>query len=150
MLLGVLLKLGLIRRVNLCNVGHQRIIRVGLLQQRHQRLQHLANACCWLPLVVLQQGNADGALLINVGVVHLGQELDLWRLEGIVGGEYNIQLEDAALVRGVGRSGDLASPVEDVALVNRPDGDAIDGVLVKVKELGLESAKSHCDVSVCG
>ena len=47
---------------------------------------------------------ADGAVVVDVGVVHLGLELHLRRLEGVIRREVRLQLEGAALPRGAGLS----------------------------------------------
>lgn len=44
---------------------------------------------------------ADAAVRVDVGVVDAGCEVDLWRLEGVVGREVDGEEEDAARVRAV-------------------------------------------------
>ena len=47
------------------------------------KVNHVTSALCWYPAVV-DGLRADFALVVDVGVVSLGHELDLWRLERIL------------------------------------------------------------------
>lgn len=46
--------------------------------------------------LVSQNVKADRAVAVDVRVVDTGREVDLRRLEGVVGGEVNCEEEDAA------------------------------------------------------
>ncbi len=52
----------------------------------------------------MQDGDADLALLVNVGMPDLCEDAELWRLERILLGEMQVALEEAALVQCVRRS----------------------------------------------
>ena len=63
-----------------------------------ERTQHtFTNSEGWTPLVT-QDVEADAAVGVDVGVVDAGGEVDLWRLEGVVGGEVDGEEEDTARV----------------------------------------------------
>ena len=47
----------------------------------------------WTPLVP-QDIQTDRTVGVDIGVVDLGREADLWRLEGVIGGEGNGKEED--------------------------------------------------------
>ena len=49
----------------------------------------------WTPLVP-QDIQTDRTVGVDIGVVDLGREADLWRLEGVIGGEGNGEEEHAA------------------------------------------------------
>jgi hypothetical protein len=57
--------------------------------------------------LVTEDVQADAAVGVDVGVVYAGREVDLGRLEGVVGGEVDGEEEDAARVRRVGLWGQL-------------------------------------------
>lgn len=73
-------------------------------------------------------------LLLNVGVVGLGLEEDLGGLEGVVGGEVELDLELAALVRGIVGTIDDANPLEQVIVVDL-DGSPGQGLLLELLQL---------------
>lgn len=56
--------------------------------------------------LVTQDVQANAAICVDVGVVDPGGELDLWRLERVVGGKHNRQEEDAVRVWGLALSRD--------------------------------------------
>src|ERR1700712_4619945 len=62
--------------------------------------------------LVSQDVQADAAVAVDVRVVDAGGEVDLRRLEGVVGGEVDREEEDAAGVGGVARAHDGRLPVE--------------------------------------
>ena len=49
----------------------------------------------WTPLVP-QDIQTDRTVGVDIGVVDLGREADLWRLEGVIGREGNGKEEDTA------------------------------------------------------
>ena len=66
-------------------------------------------ACCsqcllaWCALgitLTLQDVQADAAKTVDVGVVDLGEEANLWRSHGVVVREEELEIEDAAYTRG--------------------------------------------------
>lgn len=69
--------------VDVRDLRHERVVGVGVGQQRADREQHLGDRQRRRPLV-LEDVEADRALRVDVGVVDLGLEGDLRRLEGVV------------------------------------------------------------------
>ena len=82
------------------NVGHQRIIRVGIRQHRANRQQHLGDRQRGAPLVP-QDIQTDRAVRVDVRVVDLRREDDLGRLERVVRRERDGEEEHAPCVRRV-------------------------------------------------
>lgn len=118
----------------------ERVIRIGVSQQRRDREQHTRDGECGAPLV-LEDVQADGAVPVDVGVEHAGGEADLGGLEGVVGREVDGEEEETA---GVGRAigtDDGGGPLEKVGT----DGTsaAVGGrVLFKVTKFFLDTFKS--------
>ncbi len=52
----------------------------------------------------MKDGNADLAVLVNVGVPDLCEDPELGRLEGILFGKVEVALEEPALVQRIGRT----------------------------------------------
>ena len=99
------------------NLGHQRVIGVGVRQHRADGEQHWTRLALakrtgagygagltfrdgqgGAPLVS-QDVQADAAVRVDVGVVDAGGEVDLGRLEGVVGREVDGEEEDTSGVR---------------------------------------------------
>mmetsp|Transcript_4025 Transcript_4025/g.12001 ORF Transcript_4025/g.12001 Transcript_4025/m.12001 type:complete len:201 (+) Transcript_4025:1624-2226(+) len=95
------------------NLGHERVVRVGIGQQRTDRKQHLGDRERGRPLA-LQDVEADATVAVDVAVVNLRREGHLWRLEGVVGGEVDVQEKDAALIRRLLRAHNGGLPVKEV------------------------------------
>ena len=97
----------------LSNVRDERVVGVGVRQQGADGQQNLRNCQGRAPLV-LEDIKADTAVRVDVTVVDTGGEVDLWRLERVVGREVNVQEEHSTSVRGVIRSHDGCLPVEHI------------------------------------
>ena len=124
------------------DLGHERVVRVRVRQQRADREEDLRDGERGRPLV-LEDVEADRAVPVDVRVVNLGRERHLGRLERVVGREVDVQKEDALVIRRVLGAHDRRLPVEAVLLV-RGAGQAVRGrVLAKVDELLLDSFKRH-------
>ena len=95
------------------DVGDKRVRGVGLVEERGDREEHLGDGQRGAPLV-LQDVQADRAVLVDVAVVDLRRELALRRLERVIGGEVNLQVKDASLIRCIRRASDHGVPVEKV------------------------------------
>jgi hypothetical protein len=97
--LHVLLKLLAVLPVLVGDGRLDGIVRVGLDQERLDKAEHRDDLVRRLPLVGTQQTQAHRPLVIvaNVGVVDLCSERHDGWLEGIFGGEGNLELEVAAL-----------------------------------------------------
>ena len=79
------------------DLGHKRIIWVGIAQQRTDREEYLRNGESGRPLV-LKDVKANGTVAVNISVVDFRSECNLGRLEWVIGREMNVEEEDAALV----------------------------------------------------
>mmetsp|Transcript_5404 Transcript_5404/g.11744 ORF Transcript_5404/g.11744 Transcript_5404/m.11744 type:complete len:206 (-) Transcript_5404:157-774(-) len=138
----------------------RRTLVVGVRQQgdhRHQNLLHpedgpppflgrLVEVVRVLPRMV-QDGDADLPVLVNVRVPHLALEGHFGRFIREIFGENEAGLEEATLEEGAVRSHDEDLPVVDVALVGEPHGHEIDRVFGQLMELSLEKFRSvvrHC------
>jgi hypothetical protein len=97
--------------VDVGDLGDERVVGVGVGQHAADGQQDLANGQSGAPLVA-QDVEADAAVAVDVGVVDAGGEVDLGRLEGVVGGEVDGEEEDAAAVGRVARAHDGGLPVE--------------------------------------
>lgn len=86
----------------------------------------------------MQDGDADGSIGINVGMPHGSDELHLWWEEGVLWGEYQLCLEEAAFVECVVRPDDHDFPLKQVAFIFEPGAEAIDRSFAKLGELALE------------
>mmetsp|Transcript_11481 Transcript_11481/g.34269 ORF Transcript_11481/g.34269 Transcript_11481/m.34269 type:complete len:229 (-) Transcript_11481:12-698(-) len=64
--------------------------------------------------LALQDVEADATVAVDVAVVNLRREGHLWRLEGVVGGEVDVQEKDAALIRRLLRAHNGGLPVKEV------------------------------------
>ena len=95
---GSRLVLSLVILVNLGDLWNQRVIRIRVIEQRAEREQDLRNGESRRPLL-LQNIETNGPIRIDVGVVDSGGEVNLWRLEGIVRWEMNVQKEDSTRIR---------------------------------------------------
>lgn len=104
---------GAVGLVDVRDFGHQRIVRVGVCEHRANGEQHFRDGQSRAPLVS-QDVQTDAAVGVDVGVVDASGEVDLGRLEGVVGREVNGKEEDTARVWGVTRTHDSRLPVEQV------------------------------------
>jgi hypothetical protein len=78
----------------------KRIIRQRLNKQVPHGIEHGANLGAGFPVFRLQQAQADVAERVvgYVGVVDAGDELERWRLEGVVGWQGEDEAEAAGVV----------------------------------------------------
>ena len=136
------LVLGTVRLVLVGDVGHERIVRVGIGQQGADREEHLGDSERGRPLV-LEDVQTDAAVGVNVGMVNLSDELELWRLEGVIRGEVDVQEEHTAGEGGVIGAHDSRLPVELIGLILGAGGAVRRWVLAQVDELFLNSLEGH-------
>jgi hypothetical protein len=119
--------------VDVCNLGYERVVGVGVGQHRADAQQHcahinqyrhheragrrpgekhtLADGERGAPLVS-QDVQADASVRVDVGVVDAGGEVDLRGLEGVVGGEVDCEEKDTSRVWRVAGTHDGRLPVE--------------------------------------
>jgi hypothetical protein len=83
--------------VDMRNFWHQRVVGVGIRQQRTNGQQHLGDGEGRRPLL-LEDVQANGALRIDVWVVYFGLELYFRWLKGVIRREMNGDEKDAAAV----------------------------------------------------
>ena len=81
----------------------------------------MVSLCGGFPVLGANDGQTDLALLIYVGVVYSGLEGDLGRLERVLGGEVDLDLEGSSVVGRIvlgsdGNSNSLGSKIEMVTL----------------------------------
>ena len=128
--------------VDVGDLGHERIIWVGVSQQRADGEQNLGDGEGGRPLV-FEDVEADGSIAVDVHVINFGRERDLGRLEGVVGWEMDVEEEHALMVWGVLRAHDRSLPVELVCLVSGAGRAVCGRVSSEVDELLLDSFKGH-------
>ena len=128
--------------VDVGNLWHERIIRVGVSQERADREKHLRDREGWWPLV-LQDVQADWTVAVDVHVINFRCEGNLGRLEWIVGREVDVQEEHALVVGWVFWAHNGGLPMELVRLVGRSSRAVRGRVSTEVDEFLLDSFKRH-------
>ena len=132
----------LIALENVGNLRDERVIWVGVSQERADGEEHLGDGESGRPLV-FEDVEADRSIAVDVHVINFRRERNLRRLEGVVGREVDVQEEHALMVRGVLGAHDRRLPVELVSFVCWA-GRAVRGrVSSEVDELLLDSFKCH-------
>ena len=71
---------GPVRLEKLRNVRHERIVRVGVGEERTDTQQNLTDRQCWTPLV-LENIQADTSVRVDVAVVDACGKVDFGRLQ---------------------------------------------------------------------
>ena len=107
----------LIALENVGNLRDERVIWVGVSQERADGEEHLGDGECGRPLV-FEDVEADRSIAVDVHVINFRRERNLRRLEGIVGREVDVQEEHTLMVRGVLGAHDRRLPVELVRFVS--------------------------------
>lgn len=131
---GGLFVLGLLLGVLLGNARLEGVIRVGLDQQLADGGQDGGHLGSGLPLVGLEEADADVAFGVvgDVGVVDAGGEVDFGGGEGVGGGQLDLEAEFAVGVGRGGWAGEGDVPEREVGLVGDVDGYTWDGSLLEV------------------
>mmetsp|Transcript_31338 Transcript_31338/g.57827 ORF Transcript_31338/g.57827 Transcript_31338/m.57827 type:complete len:211 (-) Transcript_31338:4-636(-) len=132
-----------VRAVDVSNLGDKRIIRVGVREQRANGQQDLGDGQSRAPLI-LEDIKANATTGIDVGVVNLGGEVDLWGLERVVRREADVECKDASLERRVSRSHDRGLPVEQV-IPHRSRAAVGRRVLREVLEFLVDTLQRHTE-----
>ena len=113
--LGGGFELGPIALVELGDLWHERVVGVGVGEERGDGEQNFRDGECGRPLI-LEDVQADGSVCVDVGMVDLGDEVAFGWPEGIVGGEVDVEEEDASCIWAIFRTDDGCLPVELVVL----------------------------------
>lgn len=123
------------------DLGHKRIVRVGVCQHRTDGQKDFRDGQRRAPLVT-QNIQADATIGVDVRMVDAGSEVDLGRLERVVGREVNGQEEDTTGVWRVTRTHNRSLPVEQILADGA--GRARRGwISAEISELLVNALKSH-------
>jgi len=137
--------------VDVGNLRNKRVVGVRVCQHRADGKEDFADGQSRAPLVT-QNVQADASIRVDVGVVNAGGEVDLGRLEGVVGREMNGEEEDAARVRGLSGAHDGRLPVKQI-FADRTSRARRGRITAEISELLVDALKSHdemcCGVSRC-
>ena len=132
----------LIALENVGNLRDKRVIWVWIGQQGADGEQYLGYGEGGRPLV-FEDVEADRTIAVYVHVINFRRECNLWRLEGVVRREVDVEEEHTLVVWGILGTHDRRLPVELVRFV-RWAGRAVCGrVSSEVDELFLYSFKCH-------
>lgn len=83
------------------NIGAHRVLGLRIVNESNQRLYHLVRFRCRLPIFGTDYGQANLALIVDIWMVYLRFERDLWWLEWILWREVDFDAERAFCVRGI-------------------------------------------------
>jgi len=81
--------------VDMCDLGDERVIGVGVCEHGADGEENFADRQSRAPLVS-EDVETDAAIRVDVGVIDASCEVDLGRLEGVICGKVDGQEEDAA------------------------------------------------------
>ena len=90
----------------------------------------------WVP-VLIQGVQTDSAVFVYIGVVDFGLETDFWWLDWIVLREFDVEVEDAPLVRRARWALESGLPGEKVVGIGWLSGNVGDGVSFEELEFSL-------------
>ena len=114
--------------VFVCHLGPQRVIGIRVGQERQDGQKHLRNSQGRTPLI-LEDIQANHAILVDIRMIDARREIDLGGLKGIVSGEVDGEAEDAARERTVGGSHDSTGPFVEIAFIGGTAATSTRGVL---------------------
>ena len=140
---SVLLKFLSVSLEESSDVGDKRIVGVGVGQQGADREEDLADGQRRGPSRLLQNVKADTTVLVDVGVVDLGDELNAGRREGVLCGELNLQEKETTSIGGTFRAKNGRAPVEEIGFVFGTSRDICRRFALHVNEFLLNTLKSH-------
>jgi len=86
--------------VNMSNFRNKRIIRIGVSQERANWQKHLRDCQCRTPLF-LEDIQTDATIGVDVWMINLGLEVNLWRLEGVIWRKVDHNKENSSGIRAV-------------------------------------------------
>ena len=134
---GLLGKDGVLGLVLLGDRGLERVVWVGLDEQGAHGLEDARQLGGGLPLVGLEQAEADvaGSVVGDIRVVDAGDEGDLGRGEGVLLGQLDLEAELAVGVGRAGGAGENGMPDGEVVVVGEGGGDAGERAGLEVTKL---------------
>jgi hypothetical protein len=109
-----------IRFIHMCNLWHQRIIRIRICKHRTNRQQHLRYGQGGRPLI-LENVETNASVAIDIRMIDSSREVHLWRFEWIISREMNRQEKHSVCVGTICRSHDRSLPMKKV-VTNRSSG----------------------------
>lgn len=129
--LGLLLPRGPIVAILVGDAFLERVVGLGLDEQVADGLEHGDDFGAGLPVLGLEDAEADVAegVVCDVWVVEAGDELDDWGLEGVVGGEGEEDAEAAWVEGRLGGRLEGDVPGVDGGVGGEGDGEAFGGRL---------------------
>ena len=134
--------LGFVRLQKLGDLGYERVVWVGISEQRTDGQENFGNGQGGRPLL-LQDVEADATVRMDVAMVNSCRECDLWWFEGVVRWEVNVQEEDASRVWRLIRAHDGCLPSELVFLIEGTSRAISRWVLSKIDEFLLDALECH-------
>ena len=117
------------------NFGYERVVGIGVGEQRANGQQHFGNGERRRPFV-LENVEADGAVAVNVAMVDARAKDDFGALEWIFDGKGNVEKENASRVGRVFGSHDGGHPFENVVALGsgRAVARRVDATSTREKE----------------
>lgn len=119
----------------------ERMIRVGVSEERADREKNFSDAQCRRPCRV-ENVQADLSIQIDVRMIDFCSEFDFGSLEGVVGGEVDGQEEDSTLIGRIRRAHDSSLPVVDIISVRTRTAPGR-RITFEVLQFLLDSPESH-------
>jgi len=130
----------------MCDLRHQRVVGVGVCQQRTDRQQHFRDSQRRAPLI-LKNVQANGTIAVDVRVIQPSREVNLRGLKWVIRGKVHIQEEDSASERAIGRSHDGRLPMEKV-ISDGPCAAVCRWVLAQVQKFFIDPFESHLGIKL--
>jgi len=143
-LLGHLDVLAVVALEDARDLGHQRVVGVGVAQERTDRQQNLADGESRRPLGS-EYVQADATVRVYIRMVDLSCEAHLWRLEWIVSGEVNSEKENTPLKWWIIRPHYGCLPMKKI-ISDRPGAALWWWVAIDVCHFLLYTLHSHLDI----
>lgn len=129
--------------VDVGNLGHERVVWVGVCEHGADRKQDFRDGEGRAPLVP-QNVQTDAAVRVDVGVIDAGGEVNLGRLEWVVGREVDGEEENASRVWRVTRTHNRGLPVEQI-FSDGASGAGGGRIPAEISEFLVNALKSHDD-----